>query len=129
MHGRHQARVHSVREHVARPARGYPFVQAPDVRHPAAEHDHIGVDDVDDARQRPRHPVLVALERGRRLGALAPAPQQLRNHHRTHALRPQPLVLALADRVFALERGAVFHQGPAEPLLTNLDYRKRILWV
>ena len=39
------------------------------------------------------------------------------------------LVLALADRVFALERGAVFHQGPAEPLLTNLDYRKEILWL
>ena len=27
------------------------------------------------------------------------------------------LVLALADRVFALERGAVFHEGPAQPLL------------
>jgi branched-chain amino acid transport system ATP-binding protein len=39
------------------------------------------------------------------------------------------LVLALADRVFALERGAVFHQGPAGPLLTDLDYRKRILWL
>ena len=39
------------------------------------------------------------------------------------------LVLALADRVFALERGAVFHQGPAAPLLTDLDYRKRILWL
>jgi ABC-type branched-subunit amino acid transport system ATPase component/ABC-type branched-subunit amino acid transport system permease subunit len=39
------------------------------------------------------------------------------------------LVLALADRVFALERGAVFHEGPAEPLLTDLDYRKRILWL
>ena len=39
------------------------------------------------------------------------------------------LVLALADRVFALERGAVFHEGPAEPLLTNLDYRKNILWL
>ena len=39
------------------------------------------------------------------------------------------LVLALADRVFALERGAVFHQGPAEPLLTDLEYRKRILWL
>jgi ABC-type branched-subunit amino acid transport system ATPase component len=39
------------------------------------------------------------------------------------------LVLALADRVFALERGAVFHQGPAQPLLTDLDYRKRILWL
>jgi ABC-type branched-subunit amino acid transport system ATPase component/ABC-type branched-subunit amino acid transport system permease subunit len=38
------------------------------------------------------------------------------------------LVLALADRVFALERGAVFHQGPATPLLTDLAYRKQILW-
>ena len=39
------------------------------------------------------------------------------------------LVLALADRVFALERGAVFHQGQAKPLLTDLELRKRILWL
>jgi ABC-type branched-subunit amino acid transport system ATPase component/branched-subunit amino acid ABC-type transport system permease component len=39
------------------------------------------------------------------------------------------LVLALSDRVFALERGAVFHEGPAQPLLTDLDYRKKILWL
>jgi ABC-type branched-subunit amino acid transport system ATPase component/ABC-type branched-subunit amino acid transport system permease subunit len=39
------------------------------------------------------------------------------------------LVLALADRVFALERGAVFHEGPASPLLTDLEYRKKILWL
>jgi ABC-type branched-subunit amino acid transport system ATPase component len=39
------------------------------------------------------------------------------------------LVLALADRVFALERGAVFHHGPAERLLTDLEYRKKILWL
>jgi len=39
------------------------------------------------------------------------------------------LVLALADRVFALDRGQVVHQGPAAPLLTDLDYRKRILWL
>jgi branched-chain amino acid transport system ATP-binding protein len=39
------------------------------------------------------------------------------------------LVLALADRVFALERGAVFHEGPAKPLLTDLEYRKKILWL
>jgi ABC-type branched-subunit amino acid transport system ATPase component len=39
------------------------------------------------------------------------------------------LVLALSDRVFALERGAVFHQGPAVPLLRDLAYRKRILWL
>jgi ABC-type branched-subunit amino acid transport system ATPase component len=39
------------------------------------------------------------------------------------------LVLALADRVFVLERGAVFHTGPASPLLSDLDYRKKILWL
>ncbi|MDM7943975.1 MAG: branched-chain amino acid ABC transporter ATP-binding protein/permease [Hydrogenophaga sp.] len=39
------------------------------------------------------------------------------------------LVLALADRAYALERGAVFHEGPAEPLLTQLEYRKQILWL
>ena len=39
------------------------------------------------------------------------------------------LVLALADRVFALERGAIFHQGPAAPLLADLEYRKKILWL
>jgi ABC-type branched-subunit amino acid transport system ATPase component/ABC-type branched-subunit amino acid transport system permease subunit len=39
------------------------------------------------------------------------------------------LVLALADRVFVLERGTVLHQGPAEPLLTDLGYRKKILWL
>ncbi len=38
-------------------------------------------------------------------------------------------VLALADRVFALERGSVFHTGPATPLLEDLEYRKRILWI
>jgi ABC-type branched-subunit amino acid transport system ATPase component/ABC-type branched-subunit amino acid transport system permease subunit len=39
------------------------------------------------------------------------------------------LVLSLADRVFALERGTVFHQGPAQPLLIDLAYRKKILWL
>jgi len=39
------------------------------------------------------------------------------------------LVLALADRVYALERGAVFHEGPAAPLLNDLEYRKKILWL
>src|SRR5262249_61297950 len=39
------------------------------------------------------------------------------------------LVLALADRVFALERGTMIHEGPAKPLLTDLAYRKQILWV
>jgi branched-chain amino acid transport system ATP-binding protein len=31
--------------------------------------------------------------------------------------------------VFALERGAVFHAGPAQRLLTDLTYRKEILWL
>ena len=39
------------------------------------------------------------------------------------------LVLALSDRVFALERGQVFHEGPASALLEDLDYRKKILWM
>jgi ABC-type branched-subunit amino acid transport system ATPase component len=39
------------------------------------------------------------------------------------------LVLALADRVFALERGAVFHTGAAAPLLSDIEHRKRILWL
>jgi branched-chain amino acid transport system ATP-binding protein len=39
------------------------------------------------------------------------------------------LVLALADRVFALERGSVIHRGPAKPLLEDLALRKKILWL
>jgi ABC-type branched-subunit amino acid transport system ATPase component/ABC-type branched-subunit amino acid transport system permease subunit len=39
------------------------------------------------------------------------------------------LVLALADRVFAIEQGAMFHQGAAAPLLNDLEYRKQILWL
>ena len=39
------------------------------------------------------------------------------------------LVLALADRAYVLDRGHVSHVGPAEPLLTDLEFRKQILWV
>ncbi|MDF1790514.1 MAG: branched-chain amino acid ABC transporter ATP-binding protein/permease [Thalassobaculaceae bacterium] len=39
------------------------------------------------------------------------------------------LVLALADRVFTLDRGTVIHTGPAQPLLEDLNYRKEILWL
>jgi ABC-type branched-subunit amino acid transport system ATPase component/ABC-type branched-subunit amino acid transport system permease subunit len=39
------------------------------------------------------------------------------------------LVLALADRVYVLDRGRVTHEGPAEPLLTDLDFRRRVLWL
>jgi hypothetical protein len=28
-----------------------------------------------------------------------------------------------------LERGAVFHTGPAAPLLSDIAYRTRILWL
>ncbi len=31
--------------------------------------------------------------------------------------------------VFALERGAIFHEGPAAALLDDLAYRKEILWL
>jgi len=39
------------------------------------------------------------------------------------------LVLALADRAYVLDRGRVSHTGPAEPLLTDLAFRKSVLWV
>ncbi|MDS9469829.1 branched-chain amino acid ABC transporter ATP-binding protein/permease [Paracoccus sp. MBLB3053] len=39
------------------------------------------------------------------------------------------LVLALADRVFALENGQVFHEGPAQALLCDMPYRKKVLWL
>jgi len=39
------------------------------------------------------------------------------------------LVLALADQVFALENGRVFHSGPAQPLCEDMEYRKKILWL
>jgi ABC-type branched-subunit amino acid transport system ATPase component/ABC-type branched-subunit amino acid transport system permease subunit len=39
------------------------------------------------------------------------------------------LVLALADRAYILDRGAVTHEGPAAPLLSTLDFRKEKLWV
>ena len=39
------------------------------------------------------------------------------------------LVLALADHTYVLDRGQVSHAGPAEPLLTNLEFRKQVLWL
>ena len=38
------------------------------------------------------------------------------------------LVLALADRAYVLDRGRVSHAGPAGPLLTDLEFRKKVLW-
>jgi ABC-type branched-subunit amino acid transport system ATPase component len=39
------------------------------------------------------------------------------------------LVLALADRAYVLDRGHVSHEGPAQPLLTDLEFRKQKLWL
>ncbi len=37
-------------------------------------------------------------------------------------------VLSLADRAVVLDRGRVSHIGPAEPLLSDLDFRREVLW-
>jgi ABC-type branched-subunit amino acid transport system ATPase component len=39
------------------------------------------------------------------------------------------LVLALADHAYVLERGSVVHEGPARPLLKDLDLRRKVLWL
>jgi ABC-type branched-subunit amino acid transport system ATPase component len=39
------------------------------------------------------------------------------------------LVLSLADRAVVLDRGRVSHMGPAQPLLTDLEFRKQVLWL
>ena len=38
-------------------------------------------------------------------------------------------VLALADRAYVLDRGSVAHEGPARPLLVDLEYRRKVLWL
>ena len=35
------------------------------------------------------------------------------------------VVLSLADRAVVLDRGHVSHRGPAEPLLTDSEFRKK----
>jgi branched-chain amino acid transport system ATP-binding protein len=39
------------------------------------------------------------------------------------------LVLSLADRAYVLDRGHVTHEGPAAPLLGDLEFRKQVLWL
>jgi len=39
------------------------------------------------------------------------------------------LVLALADTAVVLDRGRVSYRGAAQPLLTDLDFRKKVLWI
>jgi hypothetical protein len=38
-------------------------------------------------------------------------------------------VLSGGAAIFVLERGAVFHERAAAPLLHDLGYRKQILWL
>ena len=39
------------------------------------------------------------------------------------------IVLALADRAYVLDRGAVSHAGPARALEEDLELRRKVLWV
>ena len=39
------------------------------------------------------------------------------------------IVLSLADRAVVLDRGRVSHQGAAEPLLRDLEFRRKVLWM
>ena len=39
------------------------------------------------------------------------------------------IVLSLADRAVVLDRGRVSHEGPTQPLLTDLEFRKKVLWL
>ena len=67
-----EARVHAIGEHMAFPEPGHCVVQPRDIRQPAAKHDDVRVEDVDDHREGARHPVAVAIEAspGRRFSAL-----------------------------------------------------------
>ena len=39
------------------------------------------------------------------------------------------IVLSVADRAVVLDRGRVSHEGPAQPLLTDLEFRRKVLWL
>ena len=55
-----QPGIDAVGEHVFGPQRGHLAVKPLDVREPAGEHHHVGIEDVDHARERSRQPSLVA---------------------------------------------------------------------
>ena len=66
-----EPRVDAVGEYPLAPLPGNVDVEALDIRHAAAQHDHVGIDDVDDVRQRSRQPVLVARQGGLARGIAA----------------------------------------------------------
>ena len=66
-----QARDDMVRENVPRPEPRHALVEAIDVRQPAAEHDDVRIDEVDDAAERARHAIFVSFE-GRDRQRVAP---------------------------------------------------------
>jgi ABC-type branched-subunit amino acid transport system ATPase component/ABC-type branched-subunit amino acid transport system permease subunit len=39
------------------------------------------------------------------------------------------LALALANRVYVLDRGRITYEGPADPLHADLDLRRKVLWI
>ena len=39
------------------------------------------------------------------------------------------LALALSDRTVALERGSVTHVGPSQALASDMELRRRVLWL
>jgi len=66
-------------------------IETLDVRNAAAEDNHVRIEDVDDAGQRPGEPALIALQR--RLGSLFTACGGSHNLHRLQALARDPFVV------------------------------------
>ena len=90
------SRVHAVREHEPRPEPRHVLIQPPRIRHPAAQHDDVGVQQVDDRGERARHPVLVTLQRPHAAASPASARRTIssaevpRWHRRGRARAPAP---------------------------------------
>src|SRR5438128_643965 len=57
-----EARIDVIRCDIARPQPGHVLVQAVDVAHAAAQHDDVGIDDVDHVTERAGETFLVSLK-------------------------------------------------------------------
>ena len=88
----HERRGHVVREHEPSPQPWNTFVQTLDVRHSAAQHDDVRIDDVDDRGERAREAPLVTRHRGARGGG------RRRRRARQCASRPGPHPSPARDR-------------------------------